>query len=286
MQTAATYAQAQINFDECYIHHWFDLPDGTTVPGNWDLRARWRDYFGNINVAGERVLELGPASGFLSLKMEQMGAQVTALELPDGAAPDLMPIPGLDMEKIRQDIIASTRALRRSWLYFHQLFGSKNQCVSGDIYNLPTTIGRFDTTVMGAILLHLQNPFAAVLQAAKVTDSRIVIVEQYDERLAAGGFMEFDPNSQRVVSPRRRPITLALNRVRAALAPASTGPARSGRLSTPCAWWLLSPLACQRMLEIAGFPHTTMNFHEHDFYPDRKPGNSQRYKFFTVVGTR
>jgi hypothetical protein len=40
------------------------------------------------------------------------------------------------------------------------------------------------------------------------------------------------------------------------------------------------------MLEMAGFPHTTTTFHEHDFYPDHKPGNPQRHKFFTVVGIK
>jgi hypothetical protein len=240
-----------ITLADCYVYHWFDLPCGGVVPGLWDLRPGWRKYLGGVDLAGERVLELGPSSGFLSLKMEEMGAGVTAFELPEGIAPDLMPIPGADMEKVRVDIIEGTRQVRNAWSYFHRLFGSKNRRVSGDIYNLPASLGRFDTTVLGAILLHLRDPFSALLQAARLTEHRIIITEMFQERL--GGFMEFDPNHH----------TLG-----------------------PCAWWLISPDACRRMLEMAGFPNQTLSFHEHPCHYERDPEKFVRHQCFTIVAER
>jgi hypothetical protein len=184
-----------------------------------------------------------------------MGADVTALELPDDALPDLMPIPrpGSDLATTRQEYRRTNIALRKSWQYFHDAFGSKNRRVSGTAYDLPKSLGRFDTTVIGAVLLHLSNPLAAVLQAASVTDHRIIVVELYDQRLDGGGFMEFDPND-------------------GAYGPGS--------------WWLISPIACQRMLRMAGFPNFTLTYHQHQFHRNRRADEFITLGFFTIVATR
>ena len=50
--------------EDCYVYHWFDLPDGRTIPGIYDLRKNWRGYLGNVGFKGQHVLEIGPASGF------------------------------------------------------------------------------------------------------------------------------------------------------------------------------------------------------------------------------
>ena len=56
--------------EDWFVYHWFDLSDGRTVPGIYDLRKNWRAYLGNVDLKGRRVLEVGPASGFLTFKME------------------------------------------------------------------------------------------------------------------------------------------------------------------------------------------------------------------------
>ena len=54
------------------------------IIGLWDLRQTVDDYLGRIDFAGKRVLEIGPASGFLTIEMERRGADVVAVELPEG----------------------------------------------------------------------------------------------------------------------------------------------------------------------------------------------------------
>src|ERR1035437_7065983 len=93
-------------------YHWYDTPDGRTVKGYWDLRKSWPGYLGNFNFAGKTVLEFGPASGFLGLKMEQAGAKVTAFEIPEGSTPDLIPIPGIDMAEVRKRQVEIIRGPR------------------------------------------------------------------------------------------------------------------------------------------------------------------------------
>ena len=52
--------------------------------------------------------------------------------------------------------------VRNSWWYSHQRLGSHAQVVYGDIYRLPSDIGRFDVATFGSILMHLSRPFAAL----------------------------------------------------------------------------------------------------------------------------
>src|ERR1700760_2383995 len=39
-------------------YHAFELPDGTVLPGVWDLRGQESEYLGGVDLSGKRVLEL------------------------------------------------------------------------------------------------------------------------------------------------------------------------------------------------------------------------------------
>ncbi len=41
------------------------------------------EYLGKVDFAGQRVLEIGPASGFLTFEMEKRGAEVVSVEVTD-----------------------------------------------------------------------------------------------------------------------------------------------------------------------------------------------------------
>lgn len=45
------------------------------------LRGHEADYLGHVNLAGKRVLEIGPASGHLTFWMEAQGAEVVGFDL-------------------------------------------------------------------------------------------------------------------------------------------------------------------------------------------------------------
>lgn len=244
---------AGVKLDDCYVYHWFDLPDGTELVGSWDLRQHWRDYLGHFDFSGQRVLEPGPASGFLSLKMEALGADLVAFDLPPGTAPDLLPLPSIPVEQVRKQQASAIDRVRNSWWYVHRLFGSQNKAAYGSIYQLPDCLGRFDVSVFGAILLHLANPFAALQAAAAITDRAIIVTDLFAEHLADRAVMEFAPDA-------------------------------GG--NNPMGWWLISPLAVTRMLTALGFPNIRVLHHQHRHHPSLKREEFTTGTFFTVVATR
>src|ERR1700722_14294937 len=76
-------------------YHAFDMPDGTVLPGAWDLRGHESAYLGGVDVAGKRVLELGPATGFLTFAMERLGAaEVVSFEAGFDVPINTLPIGG------------------------------------------------------------------------------------------------------------------------------------------------------------------------------------------------
>ena len=78
---------------DCDFYHSMSIPGVGEIVGLWDLRETVDDYLGRIDFAGKRVLEIGPASGFLTIEMERRGADVVAVELPDGVGWDFVPFP-------------------------------------------------------------------------------------------------------------------------------------------------------------------------------------------------
>ena len=66
---------------DCYFYHTMELPGHGVMTGDWDLRRGVDEYLGNVSFAGQRVLEIGPASGFLTFEMEKRGADVVAVEV-------------------------------------------------------------------------------------------------------------------------------------------------------------------------------------------------------------
>ena len=66
------------NVADCYFYHTMELPGHGVIEGrDWDLRGRVDEYLGKVDFAGQRVLEIGPASGFLTFEMENRGAIIS-----------------------------------------------------------------------------------------------------------------------------------------------------------------------------------------------------------------
>ena len=79
---------------DCYFYHTMELPGHGVIEGlDWDLRGRVDEYLGNVDFAGQRVLEIGPASGFLTFEMEKRGADVISVEVTDEHGWDFVPYP-------------------------------------------------------------------------------------------------------------------------------------------------------------------------------------------------
>jgi hypothetical protein len=67
---------------------------------DWDLRGRVDEYLSNVDFAAQRVLEIGPASGFLTFEMEKRGADVISVEVTDEHGWDFVPYPDTRLEEV------------------------------------------------------------------------------------------------------------------------------------------------------------------------------------------
>ena len=223
----------------------------------WDLRPGVRQYLGHLDLKGQRVLELGPATGYLGFHMESCGAQVTAFEVAPFFPQDIVPLSGVDLEEHRRASVGLSRQVRNAWWYCHERLSSGVRPVYGDIYHLPGDLGRFDVATLGAILVHLANPFTALQEAARRTEKAIVITDvvQGSPVDLTHSYMEFYPGDMRDKN--------VVN------------------------WWGVSPGAAVKMLKVLGFPEVSVFFHEQKRHIDgdlAKPEMDDA--MFTVVGQR
>jgi hypothetical protein len=77
-----------------------ELPDHGVTNGEWDLRRGVDEYLGNVSFAGQRVLEIGPASGFLTFEMEKRGAEVISVEVTARHGWDFVPYPASKLQEV------------------------------------------------------------------------------------------------------------------------------------------------------------------------------------------
>ncbi len=162
---------------DCEWYHTSELANGDVVPGAWDLRGGEGDYIGHTPLAGRTVLEFGPATGAMTYFMEHEGAAVTCMEVGYDVPINLMPLPGINERERRMQAMHVIGAVNNSWWFLHRDKASTAKIVYGDIYDLPGDLPQFDVSVFGAILLHLQNPYAALAQGAAQTKEQIVVTD-------------------------------------------------------------------------------------------------------------
>ncbi|MFT7648987.1 MAG: hypothetical protein ACI8Y4_003742 [Candidatus Poriferisodalaceae bacterium] len=113
-QTALRARFGQIDPSMCHWYHELPMTDGTTMPGAWDLNGGESDYLGDVDLAGKRVFELGPASGHLTWWMEQQGADVVAFDAGMHASLDLIPYGPPVTPEVRQESMRAIAAVHRS----------------------------------------------------------------------------------------------------------------------------------------------------------------------------
>ena len=164
------------NVADCYFYHTMELPGRGVIEGrDWDLRGRVDEYLGNVDFAGQRVLEIGPASGFLTFEMEKRGADVISVEVTDEHGWDFVPYPDARLEEVFGPRRIVMQQLKNSYWFSHAALQSKAKVYYGDAYNLPAALGEFDIAVMGAVLLHCRDPLRIVEQCGKRAKSLIIV---------------------------------------------------------------------------------------------------------------
>ncbi len=255
-QAGLSEAFGDPSVSECFFYHTMELGPEEIHRGAWDLRGGEKKYLGYVDFEGQRVLELGPATGYLGFWMEAQGAEVVCLDVPPGLPQDLLPLPGVDLAEHRAAGVAFAEKVRNSWWYSRRKLGSRNMAVYADIYDLPQDLGRFDISTFGSILLHLENPYHAVAEAAALTDDAIVVTDMVQHP-------PLDPTSHRMdFNPGDQPGNVVN-------------------------WWGLSPGVIVRMLAVLGFPEHTVYLHTQKHHPHHDLSALPiDVELFTVVGCR
>jgi O-methyltransferase len=235
-------------------YHAFELPDGTVLPGVWDLRGHESVYLGGVDLAGKRVLELGPATGYLTFAMERMGAEVVSFEAGFDVPIDTLPVRGQDLFEDRQRVMQETvDSNHDAWWYLHRTLGSSAKFVQGNIYDMPGDLGTFDITVVGAILLHLREPWGALSQAAQRTTQTMVVTEPLQDDLdpPEANIMRFSPSAEHHLTN----------------------------------WWSIYPGAVDSMLGRCGFGKTETTMHSQRHHLAHDIGSDAiDQRMYTVVG--
>ena len=235
----------------CDFYHVMDIPGcGLTTGAMWDLRGDTAGYLGHVDLAGKRVLEIGPASGYLTFYMESQGAEVVSVELPLDHPWDVVPDAALDIPRFITEVGQGIESVRNAYWFTHERVGSKARVHYGDIYALPDLLGHFDFAVLAAVLLHVRDPLKAVEQCARLADNLVITDLHYPDMPDDKPYMSW-------FSTKEEP--------------------------GPHVWWKFSPGLFVRFAEVLGFNESNVTFSEQIYVADGPPRSGS---LFTVVSTR
>lgn len=171
-------------------YHYFDWPDGRTTRGRLDFRQNVEPYLGRLDYKGKSVLEVGPASGFLTKELAARGASVTCIDLPDDHPWDAVPRMDMDVDGWVSERKRGTKRHRASWWYAQKQFGTDARMLYWNIDRFPEWFGkvRFDVVFLGSILQHFRHPIDVIYNVARLTDTLVVSELQVDwvEKMGLG----------------------------------------------------------------------------------------------------
>ncbi len=254
MQSDDVYAPPRTVTDvnDCYFYHTMDVPGVGRVTGEWDLRDGVREYLGGVSFGGKRVLEIGPASGFLSFHMEGEGADVVGFDLSEAQAWDVVPFARADWARFEAERRVHIRRLNNGYWFCHRARGSRARMVYGSVYAVPAAIGPVDIATFGSVLLHVRDPFLALQNALRLTRETVVVTEPLWRRLALVG---------RLVRP---PLAFRPD-------PRTAEPRET--------WWTLTPDVVKAFIGVLGFEDAQVRYHV-------QTAGGRRQRMFTVVGRR
>ena len=155
----------------CWFYHSMDIPGIGAVHGAWDMRGKFKEYMGGLDVRGRTFLDVGTASGFLLFEAEKHGANVTGFDAESGAQFQVIPGRGA------HDYSDGFRQMQNGFWLAHKAFKSRAKVIYGDIYRMSELVPKHDIVLVGQILVHLRDPLGAIQQASLVANDYLVITE-------------------------------------------------------------------------------------------------------------
>lgn len=180
------------SLDNCFFYHTMELPGFGEVRGQWDLRGRFDDYVGGVDLGEKTVLDVGTATGFLTFESEKRRAtRVLSFDTSDSKQFRCLPFKDKpyyrDPERWAEQFGAEIEQWKNAYWLCHRLLDSRAEVFYGNIYDLPLALGQFDVAIVGAVLEHLSDPISALASIARLTKETVVVVTpllETEERIA------------------------------------------------------------------------------------------------------
>ncbi len=166
---------------DCFFYHTMTLPGLGEVRGQWDLRDRFDDYIGGVELDGKSVIDIGTATGFLSFEAEKRQAiRVLSFDIGDSRHQHFLPfkdkLPFRSPSQWADVYGVEIEQWRNAYWLCHRLLNSRVQTFYGNIYDLPIQLGSFDVAIVGSVLEHLSDPINALASIARLSRETMVVV--------------------------------------------------------------------------------------------------------------
>ena len=169
------------DLSDCFFYHTMTLPGFGEVRGHWDLRGRFDDYIGHVDVKGKSVLDVGTATGFLSFEAERNGASdVVSFDMAHARQQNFLPFKDKlhyrDPPAWAEEHNVEVEQWKNAYWLCHRLLNSRARVYYGDIYDLPVELGQFDVAIVASVLEHLSDPISALASISRLVRETIVVV--------------------------------------------------------------------------------------------------------------
>jgi len=262
-----------ISLEDCEFYHVQDIPGLSEPPkGSFDLRKNVNEYLGHVNFKNKTVLELGPASGFLTFHIEKMGGDVTSIDVdPRNNKWDVVPNCGhnkyfapLSFDEGEKKELDQIKKNQNAYWYAHKAFNSKSKLILSHVNDLPAELGIYDISLMCAVLTHLQNPFLAINNMLRHTKEKVIITE-------LGGYTRIKSFRNIIRNLYKKITSTDTHNASMIFLP--------NRDKKPFVWWKFSPEIISNMASTLGFEKNTITYH-------KQTVDAHNTWFFTVVCER
>jgi SAM-dependent methyltransferase len=234
-----------------HFYHAMNVPGLGEVGGSWDLRSNLDVYLGRTTYAGQVVLDIGAADGFVAFELERRGARVVSVDLPAESLPDLFPLAdGVSPAPGASNLVPR---IRQAFWLGHRAFRSSVKLHESHAGRLDPRLTGFDVAIIGNVLQHLRDPISVLLDVS--SRARTIVVTEADWK---GGTQDAIPV-----------MTLFTEHLK-----------RGHRGS----WYQVSPQLVEDVLTLAGFTIAGRDIHEQPFR--QSSDHIAPVRHYTITATR
>ena len=256
-----------IPLDDCEWYHIMEIPGVGLTEGVFDCREDIDNIFGNLDFKGKKILNLGPITGYLNFAAEERGGEVTSIDLgvdPNNLQRDWVVNVSKPWREDLKNFMEGERKRRNAFWYAHKALNSKSKLIICHINNLPDEVEMQDIGIIFSVLLHIRDPYTALLRMCSHIREKIVITE-------LGGYNMRDTLFNAIPRFFRKRFSKPDPTYMRFLPSKEKGGA---------VWWSFNKETVIEMLKLLGFEKTEVIYHD---YRDR---DGKKVFQWTIIGER